>query len=101
VLTANRLKQGEYWLGTVGIPIDGVTVKIDEKNSEILAKGPNVMLGYYKRQDLTDQAIDKDGWLHTGDQGTWLDYKGKNILKITGRVKELFKHQAANMLHHR
>lgn len=91
VLTANKLEQGEYWLGTVGLPIDGVTIKIDEKTQEILAKGPNIMLGYYKRQDLTDQTIDKDGWLHTGDQGAWLDHKGKKFLKITGRVKELFK----------
>jgi len=91
VLTANKLAKGEFWLGTVGIPIEGVTIKIDEKNKEILAKGPNIMLGYYKRPDLTNEAIDKDGWLHTGDQGEWLEYKGKKFLKITGRVKELFK----------
>lgn len=91
VLTANQLEQGKYWLGTVGIPIDGVTIKIDEKNQEILAKGPNIMMGYYKRSDLTDQVIDKEGWLHTGDQGAWLEYKGNKFLKITGRVKELFK----------
>ncbi len=91
VLTANQLEQGKYWLGTVGIPIEGVTIKIDEKNQEILAKGPNIMMGYYKRSDLTDQVIDKDGWLHTGDQGAWLEYKGNKFLKITGRVKELFK----------
>ncbi len=91
VLTANNIPQGEYWLGTVGLPIHNVEIKIDEKTQEILAKGPNVMLGYYKRQDLTDQTIDKDGWLHTGDQGTWVDFKGKKFLKITGRVKELFK----------
>ena len=91
VLTANKIEQGGYWLGTVGTPIEGVTIKIDEKTQEILAKGPNIMMGYYKRKDLTDGTIDKDGWLHTGDQGTWLDYNGKKFLKITGRVKELFK----------
>jgi len=91
VLTANKLEEGGYWLGTVGLPIEGVTIKIDEKTQEILAKGPNIMMGYYKRQDLTDQTIDRDGWLHTGDQGTWLDHKGKKFLKITGRIKELFK----------
>lgn len=91
VLTANQLEKGKYWLGTVGIAIEGVTIKIDEKTQEILAKGPNIMLGYYKRQDLTDQVIDKDGWLHTGDQGVLLEYKGNQFLKITGRVKELFK----------
>lgn len=91
VLTANKLEKGEFWLGTVGMPIEGVTIKIDETNQEILAKGPNVMMGYYKRKDLTEQAIDKDGWLHTGDQGAWLEYNGKKFLKITGRVKELFK----------
>ncbi|GIV34803.1 MAG: AMP-dependent synthetase [Chitinophagales bacterium] len=91
VLTANRVEQGGYWLGTVGPPIDGVTLKIDEKNKEILAKGPNIMMGYYKRPDLTAQVIDQDGWLHTGDQGELLSWNGKQFLKITGRVKELFK----------
>ncbi len=91
VLTANRMEQGGYWLGTVGTAIDGVTLKIDDKTKEVLAKGPNIMLGYYRRQDLTDQTIDKDGWLHTGDQGELIDWNGKQFLKITGRVKELFK----------
>ena len=48
------------------------------------------MMGYYKRPDLTAEAI-KDGWIHTGDQGKFIEYNGNQFLKITGRVKELFK----------
>lgn len=86
VLTVDRFEDGNYYLGTVGQVIPGVEVKIGP-NDEILAKGPNVMVGYYKRPDLTDETV-VDGWIHTGDQGALI--KGK-YLKITGRVKELFK----------
>ncbi|RYY28877.1 MAG: long-chain fatty acid--CoA ligase, partial [Chitinophagaceae bacterium] len=58
------------------------------EDGEILARGPNIMLGYYKRPDLTAQTIDADGWLHTGDVGTWVEGR---FLKITDRKKELFK----------
>lgn len=86
VLTSNRLEEVDRKLGTIGIPIPGVQIKIAE-DGEILAKGPNVMLGYYKRPDLTAEVIDKNGWFHTGDIG---EYDGK-FLKITDRKKELFK----------
>lgn len=86
VITVDRFEDGEYYLGTVGQVIPGVEVKIAE-NGEILAKGPNVMVGYYKRPDLTGETV-VDGWIHTGDVGELI--KGK-YLKITDRVKELFK----------
>lgn len=76
----------ENKVGYVGRVINGGEVKIAE-DGEILYKGPNVMLGYYKRQDLTDEAI-RDGWFHTGDIGL-VDEDG--FVKITDRKKEIFK----------
>lgn len=73
--------------GTVGVVVDGVTVKIAQ-DGEILVKGPNVMKGYYKAPELTAQVIDNEGWFHTGDIGTMIDNK---FLKITDRKKEIFK----------
>jgi long-chain acyl-CoA synthetase len=72
-------------LGTVGKPVPGVEVRIGD-NDEVLAKGPNVMLGYLNKPDETASAIDKDGWLHTGDQGRFDD---RGNLIITGRIKDL------------
>jgi long-chain acyl-CoA synthetase len=72
--------------GTVGPVIDNVEVKIAE-DGEILCKGPNVMMGYYKRPDLTAETV-KDGWLYTGDIGMIVNDK---FLKITDRKKEIFK----------
>ncbi|MEX0811730.1 MAG: long-chain fatty acid--CoA ligase [Chitinophagales bacterium] len=88
VITINRFEEGEYMLGSVGTPIAGVEVKIDPETNEILCKGPNVMMGYYNLPDKTAETIDKDGWLHTGDCGEFVEGK---FLKITDRVKELFK----------
>jgi long-chain acyl-CoA synthetase len=74
--------------GTVGMPYDGVQSRIDASTGEIQVKAPCVMLGYYKEPELTRQAMTEDGWLKTGDKGA-LDSEGN--LKITGRVKDLFK----------
>ncbi|MBD0284075.1 MAG: AMP-binding protein, partial [Flavisolibacter sp.] len=86
VISVNQLKPGERMFGTVGPIIDGVEVKIAE-DGEILCKGPNVMMGYYKRPDLTAETV-KDGWLYTGDIGMMMNNK---FLKITDRKKEIFK----------
>lgn len=86
VLTFNRFEEGGTKFGTVGKKIDGVQVEIAE-DGEIIAKGPNIMLGYYKNEEETKKTIDEDGWLHTGDMGK---FDGE-FLKITGRKKELFK----------
>lgn len=86
VISVNQLDEAAWRIGSVGPVIDGVEVKIAE-DGEILCKGPNVMMGYYKRPDLTAETI-VDGWLHTGDIGTLLNGR---FLKITDRKKEIFK----------
>jgi long-chain acyl-CoA synthetase len=75
-----------FRVGTVGKVIEGVEVKIAD-SGEILIKGPNVMLGYYKDPEKTAEVL-KDGYFHSGDKGE-LDKDG--FLKITGRTKEMFK----------
>lgn len=86
-LSINRFEETERMIGSVGIPLPNVEIKLAE-DGEILAKGPNIMMGYYKRPDLTAEVIDADGYLHTGDIAEWVDGK---FLKITDRKKELFK----------
>ncbi len=86
VICINRKEKGGMKFGTVGPPIEGIEVKIEE-DGEICVKGTTVMQGYYKRPDLTAETI-IDGWLHTGDIGEWVDGK---FIKITDRKKELFK----------
>ena len=86
VICVNRKAKGGTKFGTVGPPIDGVEVKL-EVDGEICVRSPCVMKGYYKRPDLTAEAV-IDGWLHTGDIGVWVDH---TYLKITDRKKELFK----------
>ena len=86
VIAVNTYLPHKRKVGTVGPPVKGVEVKISE-DGEILVKGPNVMKGYYRDEEMTKTAI-VNGWLHTGDVGI-VDKKG--MLKITGRVKEIFK----------
>ncbi|MBI9036743.1 MAG: long-chain fatty acid--CoA ligase [Bacteroidales bacterium] len=86
IAVSNFWKNGIKF-GTVGPILKDVKVKIAE-DGEILCKGPNLMLGYYKDPKLTKQAIDKDGWFHTGDIGN-IEETGQ--LRITGRKKEIFK----------
>ena len=86
VISVNRMNPQNRMFGTVGTLIDNVEVKIAE-DGEILCKGPNVMMGYYKRPDLTAEVI-VDDWFHTGDIGVMIDNK---FLKITDRKKEIFK----------
>jgi len=85
VISVNRFEVKDRKFGTVGPLIDNVEVKIAE-DGEILCKGPNVMMGYYKRPDLTAEAM-SNGWYHTGDIGV----QDGRFLKITDRKKELFK----------
>jgi len=86
-ITINRLDKPLCKLGTVGALIDGVELKIAE-DGEVLCKGHNVMLGYYKDEAQTKSVIDEEGWFHTGDVGHLEDGK---FLVITDRKKEIFK----------
>lgn len=86
VISVNDLRNGGFRVGTVGKVIDNVEVIIAE-DGEILCKGPNVMMGYYKDEKLTKEVI-TDGFFHTGDIGIF-DKDG--FLKITDRKKEMFK----------
>lgn len=87
VIAVNNFEPDSVMFGTVGPVISKVTVKIAD-DGEILCKGPNVMLGYFKRPDLTAEVIDKDGWFHTGDIGILVR---NGMLQITDRKKEMFK----------
>ncbi len=86
-ITIGRQEKEFCKLGTAGSLIDGVELKIAE-DGEVLCKGHNVMLGYYKDEALTKSVIDEDGWFHTGDVGHLEDGK---FLVITDRKKEIFK----------
>ncbi len=88
VIAANYIAQpGNLMIGTVGPVFNSVEVNIDD-DGEILAKGPNIMMGYYKDEKTTREVIDSDGWFHTGDIGKLINNK---FLKITDRKKEMFK----------
>lgn len=86
VISVNDMRDGLFRVGTVGKPIINLDVKIAE-DGEILCKGSNVMMGYYKQQDLTDEVI-KNGYFHTGDIG---EFDKDGFLRITDRKKEMFK----------
>lgn len=86
ILTGNNYSTKQIRVGTVGVPIEGVEIKISEIG-EILAKGDNIMMGYYKDPDRTNLVL-KDGYFHTGDKG---EFDADGYLKITGRTKEIFK----------
>jgi long-chain acyl-CoA synthetase len=87
VIAVNTFEPGGRKFGTVGKPLKNVEVKIAD-DEEILCKGPIVMQGYYKNAELTKEAIDEEGWFHTGDLGR---IEPEGHLKITGRKKALFK----------
>ena len=83
----NTTELGGKAYGSVGKVMTGVEVKFGD-DGEILCKGPNVMMGYYNKPDLTAEVIDADGWFATGDIGKMID---GDYLKITDRKKEIFK----------
>lgn len=101
-LTVNRFGENETMFGTVGFAIEGVKIKIDpsdghyaEGEGEVIATGPNVMMGYYKKPEATAAMIremDGERWLFTGDVGKFVNGPGgRQFLKITDRKKELLK----------
>ena len=94
VIAVNPFRIDEIGFGTCGPVIEGVEVKIAE-DGEILCRGANIMMGYYKAPELTAEIIDNDGWLHTGDIGILEDGK---FLKITDRKKEMFKLSAGKYI---
>jgi fatty-acyl-CoA synthase len=105
----------ELRVGTVGRPLPGVEVKVvdpstslelpDGASGELCARGHGVMLGYYKMPEQTARAIDREGWLHTGDLAR---REPNGFLRITGRLKDLIirggeniaPHEIENVLHH-
>ena len=88
VLAAENIKNIRY--GSIGLPMPDVEIKIDNPNEEgigeIIAKGPNIMLGYYEDEEATNAVIDKDGWFHTGDLA-YMDKDG--FIFIAGRQKNV------------
>ena len=87
VISVNRFESEGRRIGSIGPLIRNVEVKLGE-DGEIITRGPNVMKGYYNRPDMTAEVLEKDGWFHTGDIGTWVEGR---FLKITDRKKEIFK----------
>lgn len=99
LITINRYEPGLNRFGTVGMTIPGIDVKIDEPNEnlegEILVKGPNVMMEYFKRPDLTKSVFTEDGWFRTGDIGKFVHQR---FLQITDRKKDIFKTSAGKYI---
>ncbi len=94
VIAVNNPREMIIKIGTVGKVFEGTELMIAD-DGEILTRGPHVMLGYYKDTEYTKQIIDKDGWLHTGDIGKFVD---GIFLKITDRKKEIFKLSAGKYI---
>lgn len=99
-LNINSFEKGGALMGTVGPTVPGVEIKIDRSDTdfeykpeegEIIAKGPNIMMGYHNNPEATAKVIDPDGWFHTGDIGKFIEKDGVKFLKITDRKKELLK----------
>jgi len=93
VVALNRFEPGGHKRGTVGFPIPGVEVRIEE-DGEVLVKGANVMVGYYKDEGATKQRI-IDGWLHTGDIGY---FDEDHFLVITDRKSNIYKHASGKFI---
>jgi len=87
VIAVSQRGENGRKFGTVGLPLPGVEVKLAERD-EIICRGHNIMLGYYRDPELTALAIDNDGWFHTGDTGK---FTPQGQLIITGRLKSIFK----------
>lgn len=87
VIAVSNIGPHQREVGCVGPALRGVDVKITEEG-EIVCRGHNVMMGYYKHPELTAEVIDNDGWFHTGDMGK---FNENGLLMITGRIKSLFK----------
>jgi long-chain acyl-CoA synthetase len=87
VISVSRVNPPDFKVGCVGSLVDSIELKIAE-DGEICVKGDSVMVGYYKNPEATAEAIDPEGWFHTGDIGMMVDGK---YLKITDRKKEIFK----------
>ena len=87
IITINRTEKGQVKLGSVGLTIPGVEVKISD-DGEILCKGPNVMIGYYNDPEQTKAVFDDEGWFQTGDLG---HIEEGGFLMVTDRKKEIFK----------
>lgn len=99
VVAFNHFEPGMFRFGTVGIPIPGIEVKIEDKNEagegEIWIKGPSVMLSYQNQPTLTSQIKTEENWLKTGDVGKFVD---KRFLQITDRRKDIFKTSAGKYI---
>ncbi|MFW5767262.1 MAG: AMP-dependent synthetase/ligase [Bacteroidota bacterium] len=94
VIAVNHYRGKNCRIGTVGPALEGTQMQISDEG-EILARGPHVMLGYYKDPESTKQVIDENGWMHTGDVGQIIDDK---FLQITDRKKEIFKTSAGKYI---